>query len=377
MVNGAKGFRLAIRTERHDAVPAAHGCVLNQRPQDIRIDLRHVAGDNEVPLRPILQERGIDAACGTARSNGVRNNGIAQVAVTGWVGDDVDRIGDLRYGSREKASQRLAQIGQQSFVPAHAAALTAGQHESGKPHERIVSLRPKKSGYKRSPGVGNKKMYFCLVLFGMTAFMTTQTCLAANVSVVHADLRTGRLVRSVVFAQPAPNPQPSPQLSELAEAAARTYDVSLDLVNSVIQVESNYNSRAVSPKGAQGIMQLMPETAARFGVRNSFDPKENIDGGVRYLKFLQDLFKDDLLAAAAYNAGEGAVTKYGGVPPYKETIDYVARVGKKLGEAKRVKAAAQKPKATVEIADEKVAEEKHPQLKQFVDEEGRVHLIAQ
>src|SRR5450755_1266620 len=84
MVNGAKGFRLAIRTERHDAVSAAHGCVLNKSPQDLGIDLRHVAGDNEVPLRPILQERGIDAACGTARSNGVRNNGIAQVAVTGW-----------------------------------------------------------------------------------------------------------------------------------------------------------------------------------------------------------------------------------------------------------------------------------------------------
>jgi len=145
-------------------------------------------------------------------------------------------------------------------------------------------------------------------------------------------------------------------------------------------VESNYNPLAVSPKGAQGIMQLMPQTAARFGVRNSFDPKENIDGGVRYLKFLQDLFKDDLLAAAAYNAGEGAVTKYGGVPPYKETIDYVARVGKKLGEAKKAKAIAApagRAKAAVAVADEKAAEERHPRLTQFIDEEGRVHLVAQ
>jgi soluble lytic murein transglycosylase-like protein len=169
----------------------------------------------------------------------------------------------------------------------------------------------------------------------------------------------------------------SPQVYDLAEAAARTYDVNLDLVNSVIQVESNYNPLAVSPKGAQGIMQLMPETAARFGVRNSFDAKENIDGGVRYLKFLQDLFQDDVLVAAAYNAGEGAVTKYGGVPPYRETIDYVARVGKKLGEAKKIKAVVATPKPKAVIAEEKVAEEKHPPLKQFVDEDGRMHLVAQ
>lgn len=227
-------------------------------------------------------------------------------------------------------------------------------------------------------------MRFCLVLFGMTALMTSQALWGANVSVVRVDARTGRLVRSVIFTQPVTAAAPPPQLRDLAqvrdlaESAARNYDVSLDLINSVIQVESNYNTLAVSPKGAQGIMQLMPQTAARFGVRNSFDPKENIDGGVRYLKFLQDLFKDDVLVAAAYNAGEGAVTKYGGVPPYKETLDYVARVGKKLGDAKKARAAAPPAKKpAVAIADEKVAEERHPRLKQFIDEEGRVHLVAQ
>src|SRR5271170_3007646 len=218
-------------------------------------------------------------------------------------------------------------------------------------------------------------MRFCLVLFGMTALMTSQAAWAANVSVVRVDARTGRLVRSVIFTQPATPAPPSAQVRDLAESAARNYDVSLDLVNSVIQVESNYNTLAVSPKGAQGIMQLMPQTAARFGVRNSFDPKENIDGGVRYLKFLQDLFNDDVLVAAAYNAGEGAVTKYGGVPPYKETIDYVARVGKKLGDAKKARAGAPaasagRAKAAVAIADEKAAQESHPRLKQFIDEEG-------
>ncbi len=225
-------------------------------------------------------------------------------------------------------------------------------------------------------------MRFCLLPLFLTASTMAQ---AADVSVVRVDPRTGRLIRSVVFTRAvAPVPSTPPHVKELAEAAARTYDVNLDLVNSVIQVESNYNPLAVSPKGAQGIMQLMPETAARFGVKNSFDVKENIDGGVRYLKFLQDMFKDDLLAAAAYNAGEGAVSKYGGVPPYKETVDYVARVGKKLGDAKKAKAAVPKPQpamaeagGNVAEATDKVVEEKHRPIVQFVDEEGRVHLVTQ
>lgn len=221
-------------------------------------------------------------------------------------------------------------------------------------------------------------MRFCLLTWVLTVLTMAP---AANVSVVRVDPRTGRLVRCVIFtpaaAVPFVPPTP-PRVRELAEAAARTYDVNLDLVNSVMQVESNFNPLAVSPKGAQGIMQLMPETAARFGVKNSFDVKENIDGGVRYLKFLQDMFKDDLLAAAAYNAGERAVTKYGGVPPYKETVDYVARVGKKLGDAKKAKATVPKPRpATVAESADKVVEEKHRPIVQFVDEEGRVHLVTQ
>ncbi len=97
----------------------------------------------------------------------------------------------------------------------------------------------------------------------------------------------------------------------LIERAARDYNVPSELIDSVMAAESNYNQYAVSPKGAEGLMQLMPATARRFGVKNSFDPKENIEGGVRYLRFLQDTFKDDRLAIAAYNAGEQAVQKYG------------------------------------------------------------------
>src|SRR5271163_298866 len=150
-----------------------------------------------------------------------------------------------------------------------------------------------------------------------------------TVSVVRSDARTGRLVRSIVvksrptFETGVPNSDQSGSgVRTLVEAAAKNLDVSPDLVDSVIQVESNYNPYAISPKGAQGLMQLMPATARRFGVKNSFDPQENIEGGVRYLKFLQDTFKDDRLAIAAYNAGEAAVTKYGNVPPYAETVQY-------------------------------------------------------
>ena len=132
-------------------------------------------------------------------------------------------------------------------------------------------------------------------------------------------------------------PQEIASVPDLVEAAAKQYDVDPLLVHSVIQVESNYNPYAVSPKGAQGLMQLMPATARRFGVRNSFDVKENIEGGVRYLKYLGLAVPErPRLTIAAYNAGEGAVWKYGNkVPPYRETEQYVQRVGRKYGKARR------------------------------------------
>lgn len=110
--------------------------------------------------------------------------------------------------------------------------------------------------------------------------------------------------------------------------AAKQHDVDPDLVKAVIKVESNFNSSAISRKGAMGIMQLMPDTAEGYSVDNPFNPKENIDGGTKYLKKLIEMFGGDLkLALAAYNAGENAVIKYGfRIPPYNETIDYVEKV---------------------------------------------------
>mgnify|MGYP000891176389 CR=1 FL=1 len=111
-------------------------------------------------------------------------------------------------------------------------------------------------------------------------------------------------------------------------AAANRYGVDEAIVRAIIHAESAFRPHVVSPKNAQGLMQLIPATAKRFGVRDAFDPAQNIEGGVQYLAFLLKRYRNDLtLAAAAYNAGEGAVDRYNGVPPYKETRNYVARVG--------------------------------------------------
>jgi soluble lytic murein transglycosylase len=123
-----------------------------------------------------------------------------------------------------------------------------------------------------------------------------------------------------------PQGETGPYVQEIRDASER-YGVPIKLVSAVIRAESGFNPRAVSRKGAQGLMQLMPGTASMLGVRNSFDPRENIDGGVRHLRSLIDRFPESLpLALAAYNAGERAVVQHKGIPPFPETQDYVTKV---------------------------------------------------
>ncbi len=113
----------------------------------------------------------------------------------------------------------------------------------------------------------------------------------------------------------------------LIQKASDKYKVDYSLVKAVIKAESNFNHKAVSPKGAQGLMQLMPKTASTLQVKDSFEPESNIEGGVKYLKYLMNVYNGHLhLALAAYNAGEKAVARYGGIPPYAETKGYVKRV---------------------------------------------------
>jgi hypothetical protein len=112
---------------------------------------------------------------------------------------------------------------------------------------------------------------------------------------------------------------------EIIAAVSQSHGVDPMLVRALIQVESNYKPRARSPRGAMGLMQLMPSTAREYKVRNPFDPRANIEGGIKHLKTLIDRFGVEL-ALAAYNAGEGAVKKFNGIPPYRETRNYVSRI---------------------------------------------------
>jgi soluble lytic murein transglycosylase-like protein len=117
------------------------------------------------------------------------------------------------------------------------------------------------------------------------------------------------------------------QFGEFIQSAATRFHVDADLISSVIAIESNFNPKAVSRKNARGLMQLIPDTANRLGVRNVFDPAENIDAGTRYLGELLHRYDNDLiLALAAYNAGPERVQKYGRVPPFPETMSYVRKV---------------------------------------------------
>jgi soluble lytic murein transglycosylase-like protein len=116
-------------------------------------------------------------------------------------------------------------------------------------------------------------------------------------------------------------------IDQLVQQTANHYQVDPELIHAMIRVESGYDSRAVSSKGAMGLMQLIPTTAQRFGVTNPFDPKQNIEGGVNYLKYLLNLFGGDLpLSLAAYNAGEHSVQRSGGIPAIPETQNYVRKI---------------------------------------------------
>ncbi|HEY6968751.1 MAG TPA: lytic transglycosylase domain-containing protein [Candidatus Angelobacter sp.] len=130
-------------------------------------------------------------------------------------------------------------------------------------------------------------------------------------------------------------------LNQVVREASARRQLDPDFVNSVIKAESNFKTRAVSPKGAQGLMQLMPGTAAQLGVSDPFDPKANVEAGTRYLSDLLDLYHDDpIKALAAYNAGALRVEQYHGVPPYRETRAYVARIVRDFNAKKRAQMGA-------------------------------------
>lgn len=139
--------------------------------------------------------------------------------------------------------------------------------------------------------------------------------------------RVDLTTRGLRAAPTAPSLRPPEEIDRLVEQTASRHQVDPELVRAIVRVESGYDPQAVSNKGAMGLMQLIPATAQRFGVANPFDPQENLEGGVNYLKYLLKMFGGDLaLSLAAYNAGEHTVQRFGGVPAISETQDYVRKV---------------------------------------------------
>ncbi|GAB4421865.1 MAG: hypothetical protein OHK0021_25250 [Bryobacter sp.] len=195
---------------------------------------------------------------------------------------------------------------------------------------------------------------------------------------VRIDQSTGKLVRRLAVPKTAtlratPARVPAAEraaVNKIVEQAARQHGLDPRLAQSVLAVESAYNQYATSPKGAMGYMQLMPGTAKMLGVKNAYDAQQNIEAGVRYLRYLKTKFQDERLVLAAYNAGEGAVKKYGDIPPYRETIDYVAKVGRRL--------AADAPSTSQPAPPEVLAAAPaQPKIQQTLDAEGRIVLSVQ
>ncbi|MBN1571179.1 MAG: lytic transglycosylase domain-containing protein [Acidobacteria bacterium] len=160
---------------------------------------------------------------------------------------------------------------------------------------------------------------------------------------------------------PVPPADNTGSYDAIIEKYANQYNLDPSLIRSIIATESGFNPRAVSPKGARGLMQLMPATAERLGVNNSFDPEENIRGGVKHFRFLMDSFSNDLsLSLAAYNAGENLVQRLGRVPEIRETKKYIESITSRLG------------KNSLDTSPQDAPE--HPKTWRCIDESGVTHL---
>lgn len=380
----------------------ANGCFRNQSQraaafggveqclQQRRVDIRHVAGNQQIPGSSRSFERGQEPSQGASPGQAIGDNRESQTHVAFRRADDrrvacgfLNLVGHARH-------QRGAIQDQQGLILAHPGTPAPGKNESGMHrvaawlHEMMVasvSLR-----FILAILVENKPVYICSILGWMLMAASPMHAAPPSPSVpatqitkfvVRVDRKTGKLVRSAVVPKPATPSKKRAEYAALVQQAARTHQVDPLLIDSVIQVESNYDPYAVSPKGAEGLMQLMPPTARMLGVSNSFDPQQNIEAGVRYLKQLQDTFKDTRLALAAYNAGPGSVEKYKFI---RETSNYVTEIDRRYQDARRAAdqaAAASLPVDTMpesKPANPALVEETYHRLEQFVDEQGRLHL---
>jgi Transglycosylase SLT domain len=387
MVDGAERIDFSVDF-RYQAIGSGFFSGLDQLLEKNRGNLRHIAGDQNIPIGAGNAEGGEKAPDGPAIRYGVGYDGKTEVHIFFWGADEGHAAGGGADFVGDFLDHRAVAQREKSLIAAHAPAGSAHQNKARSSHEMILATSGRIV-------LLNKKVYICLLMaLAMLAASPSRAAEVDSAPIVHktqvvkADVRTGKLVRSVVVSSrpvltkitPASGTS-SADLDAIVEKASRAHNVDPLLVHSIIKVESNYNAHAVSNKGAEGLMQLTPSTARMLGVSNSFDPAQNIEAGVKYLKYLKDLYKDDRLALAAYNAGPGAVDKYKWIPPYAETQNYVYQVGKRYGEARRaadaVKPAEVKPEAkvpevnTVEAAPVEV---KPSPVQTFIDENGRLHL---
>lgn len=174
-----------------------------------------------------------------------------------------------------------------------------------------------------APGSSRADIYKTVGADGVISFSNTK----AKGAALYQKTRPKSGDRAQVFLPADTSPERYTRYDTWIREAAALYQIPEALIRAVIRVESDFDPRAVSPANARGLMQMIPETAERMLVSDVFDPRQNIFGGVRYLRVLANTFNGDLaLTVAAYNAGEGAVMRHGGVPPYPETQDYVVRV---------------------------------------------------
>ena len=390
MVDGAERVPPAVRRRGDDAISVVRGGGGEQREEIVPGQFRHVAGGDEVPIGLRNAESGQQTADGPEAGHEIGDNGKSEGAMAVGIADDDGGAGGGENLRGDARGERLPVEGKQRLVHAHSRASTSRKHEARLPHERIITLGAIpafRNGIGKNLNCGyNRIKHKALFCFLTVGFWMASTCadspkLSARdnppagglASVVRVDAKTGRLVR-VTRISPGGGmkaPVPTVAVDALVQSAARSHDVDPLLVHSVIQAESAFRPLAVSAKGAEGLMQLMPATARRFGVSDVFDPQENIEGGVKYLKYLRDLFQDDRLAIAAYNAGEGAVAKYKGVPPYRETAAYVDKVSRGYDLAKK---AAGKSGAAPKPAPE---EDAYRQLASFYDAQGLLHMTTQ
>ena len=395
MIDGAQRVQAGVGLGHQAGTSTLPGGV-EQLSEELGREPRHIAGDQKIPVRMGSFQGSEQASDRSTVLDQIRRHGQTQMRVSLRSSDQshISSRGANPFGG--PLDQHRALDRQQRLVASHARAAAPGEDESRAGiHEKMVAMRRREN---RAAFLSNKKVYICCLAIAMLAAspmraadasasssLLTPRADSGKLSVVRVDRRTGKLVRTISGGDSSPKltpvAPPPAHIQELVEKSARAHNIDPLLVESVIQVESNYNHFAVSPKGAEGLMQLMPGTARMLGVSNSFDPAENIEAGVKYLRYLQSLYQDDRLALAAYNAGPKAVEKYKGTPPFPETQDYVNQVGQRYQMAKRDEAVKNAAQPAAPAPPEEVqapAEEQRPQVERIIDLNARpVPRIAQ